>query len=287
MSRGIVLLALGKPAYGQFAYNMAISIRAYNKNIPIHLVYEPSVKLKGELNIFTHKTVIAPEHVYLNGKFTPALAKLNLYKYLLFDDNVYLDVDGVCIADVEKCFEQEKDYAAESLGYEPLSNKEYGWRMHWATGETIMKHYGLTPETMIPFINSSFQFIRKGEFAEELYAQALLNFSNPIPIMELKNAWGKSQPDELYMNIACGQLGYDPTIPAQVYFRTKSMAGENESAGSLKDRYPFVGLFGTKATNHRVVKMIYNGEMARHFREMGIPFIHKIEILLNAKFMGQ
>jgi len=287
VSKGVILLALGKPAYGQFAYNMALSIRANNTTIPIHLLYEPSVKLTHELDVFTHKTVIDPVDVYQDGKFTPALAKLNLYKYLLFDENIYVDVDGICIADIDRCFKQTKDYAAESLGYEPLSNKEYGWRMHWATGETIMQHYGLKPETMIPFINSSFQFIRKGKVAEKLYKQALINFKNPIPIKDLKNAWGKSQPDELYMNVACGQLSYDPTIEPQVYFRTRSMAAENESIAELSKKYAFVGLFGTKQTNHRTVKMLYNSVVGGIFKSMGMPHVHKIEQLLNFKFMGR
>lgn len=284
MSKGIVLLALGKPAYGQFAYNMALSIRAHNETMPIHLIYEPSVKLNKELSVFTHLTVIDKGDAYVNGKLTPALAKLSLYKYLIFDENVYLDVDGVCISDVAKAFEQTKDYAAESLGYEPLSNKEYGWRMHWATGQTIADHYGLPMETKIPFINSSFQYIKKGEFCEKLFSQALQNLANCIPLNKLKNHWGHSQPDELYMNVACGQLGYDPTVPPQVYFRTRSMTGVI-TIDELRKQFVAIGLFGTKDTNHRVVRLWYNGEMSKIFKGLGLPYMHKIETLLNYKFM--
>jgi hypothetical protein len=236
------------------------------------------------LNVFTHVTIIDKADAYVNGKLTPALAKLNLYKYLMFDENVYLDVDGVCISDVAKAFEQDKEYAAESLGYEPLSNKAYGWRMHWATGQTIADHYSLPMETKIPFINSSFQYIKKGAFCEKLFTKALDNFANCIPLNKLKNQWGKSQPDELYMNVACGQLGYDPTTAPQVYFRTRSMTGDT-NVEALREKFTVVGLFGTKDTNHRIVRLIYNGEMAKIFKGMGMPYMHKIESLMNSKFM--
>lgn len=281
--RGIVLLALGKPAYGIFAYHMAVSIRAYNNTIPIHLVYEPSAK--PNLPAFTSSEQIDPQDLYLDGKFTPALAKLNLYKYLPFEENIYLDVDGVCIRDIQKAFEQGKDYAAESLGFLSL-DEDFGQRMLWADGKTISEHYGLDMSFKIPCINSSFQFIRKGDFAEKLYAQALENFKNPIPLGKLKNAWGKSQPDELYMNIACGQLGYDPNTKAEVYFRTRSTA-DSRTLDDIKKDFSVIGLYGTRDTNHRTVKNYYNGEMARHFRNIGEAFSHKIEVLLTFKFMGR
>ena len=68
MTKGIVLLAFGKRGYGFAAYNLAVSIRAFNKTIPITVykdeiafsqVEEDKMKIfqKNPLKVFTKMTV--------------------------------------------------------------------------------------------------------------------------------------------------------------------------------------------------------------------------------------
>jgi hypothetical protein len=96
--------------------------------------------------------------------------------------------------------------------------------MQWAWADKMWAHYELPADTIMPAINSSMQWIVKGENAAAIYSKAQeLYFNNPIPLKDLRMKWGGSQPDELYMNIAMAILGVDPALKA--YDKIKTSEG--------------------------------------------------------------
>lgn len=231
-STGVVLLAFGKVQYYWAAYNLAFSIKKFNKNIRIALIAEDKSKaisqcpeLRDYIETFAD---IAQEDIYTNNKLDPAKLKVKLYNYLPYERNLYLDVDAVALKDIQPMIEElaqsGKDYISHCVGYHTIDKGRDFKEMQWAWADKMWAHYELDADTVMPAINSSMQWIVKGEKAAALYAKAQeLFFDNPIPLKDLRMKWGGSQPDELYMNIAMAILGIDPAL--KQYDKVKTSEG--------------------------------------------------------------
>ena len=70
MSKGIVIIALGYPLYGNAAFNLALSLKNTSPEIPIALVYEPNAisKLSSrELTYFDEFIKLDEKFYTING----------------------------------------------------------------------------------------------------------------------------------------------------------------------------------------------------------------------------
>jgi hypothetical protein len=286
MNRGVLLISIGKPAYARFAYNMAVSIKSTSPDIAIQLATDGNTN-SIDTSIFDHVTNIPESICKLNGKTYPALTKLSMYDLSVFYETLYLDVDGLIIKDLNEYFNGDrKDYESMVQRFGSLNETDYGSAMVWATGKQIVDHYGLEPETKIPFVNSSWQYFKKCDTVKALFGQAKANLSNAIPARELNAGWGKKedrrQPDELYMNVACAQLGIDPTSADKLlYFHLANVPNYKLTT----DYYGF-GLFGNKTTNHREAYRLYDLKMRKFMKERGGNHHFKIHTLMQDKFMS-
>jgi len=289
--KGIVLLAIGRPEYGYWAVNMAVSIKAYNPNLKIQLVYEDRTIAKciNRLGIFDYQSKIKPVHLY-TPNFEPGFAKLNLYKYTKFKESIFLDVDGIVIDDMDKLFEicQGKPFATQVLGHGKLNQKDFGDNMYWASPKTLRDHYGFDDDDTLPFINQSFSYVEKGKEAKNLYDTALSYFKNPVPLKDLKNIWGRSgQPDELYMNLALMETGIDASIPCTPVYFCKKGWGQSMPLGRLKEKHFIVGYFGNGSSNERQIVKLYDKLMSQHYKQMfATDHIFRIHYMLDKKFVN-
>lgn len=221
-TRGVVMFAFGSRSYYYAAYNMAFSIKAHSPNVQILILTDSKSRfefdLKGRIDVFDEIIEIENELLYegVTKVFSPAKVKLSLFKFLKFDYNIYLDVDGICLKDINPLFdeliEQGKSYSSHTVGYHTIKEGKDILSMQWAYADTIWEHYHLKKEAVLPAINSSLQFIIKDDNSERLYIKALELFENPIPLEKLRMKWGGGQPDELYMNIAMAILEIDPSM---------------------------------------------------------------------------
>jgi hypothetical protein len=218
---GVVLFAFGKPHYYGAAYNLAFSIKRFNSAINIALFVDDIDKTNG----YAHGVAdyvdsvnkINPEHLTTGGKLDPAKLKINLYDYLPFEHNIYLDVDAVALKDlqpmVNELINAGKHYISHTVGYHTIQQGRAIPSMQWAWADDIWQHFELSDTAVLPAINSSIQYIYKGEASKRLYDTAKeLYYNNPLPVNKLRMKWGGGQPDELYMNIAMAKLGIDPAI---------------------------------------------------------------------------
>lgn len=231
-TKGVVLLAFGKIQYYWAAYNLAFSIRKHNKDINITVLFDDPVKAIsncGEIIKYVNRiSAIDAAHLYTNSKLDPGKVKVHLYQYLPYDCNLYLDVDAVALKDIQPMIdelsESGKDYVSHTVGYHTIDKGRDFKEMQWAWADRMWPHFGLSSDAVMPAINSSMQWIVKGEKAAALYAKAQeLFFDNPIPLKDLRMKWGGSQPDELYMNIAMAILGIDPAL--KQYDKVKTSEG--------------------------------------------------------------
>ena len=218
-SEGVVLFAFGHYVYYWAMYNLVFSIRQHSPSVKI-VCYVGDIAKAGHyctdlLSVCDDIREIAHEDYHTGEKFDPGKLKVNIYKYLPFDYNLYLDVDAVCLKDITPLLAELKAtgkyYASHTVGYHTIDKGRNIPSMQWAWGDTIWEKYNLPSTAVLPAINSSLQYIVKGKESKALYDTAKRLYTHdPIPVNKLRMKWGGGQPDELYMNIAMAMLNHDP-----------------------------------------------------------------------------
>jgi hypothetical protein len=220
-STGVVLLAFGKPQYYWAAFNLAFSIKKHNPSVSISVFFDDVLKAISYcpdiVKYVEHFGDINPADIYTNKKLDPGKVKVNLYKYLPYERNLYLDVDAVALKDIQPMIDElaqsGKDYISHCVGYHTIDKGRDFKEMQWAWADKMWAHFNLLESYVMPAINSSMQWIVKGSQAEAIYRTAKdLYFNNPIEIKDLRMKWGGGQPDELYMNVALAIHGIDPAL---------------------------------------------------------------------------
>lgn len=295
MTKGIVLLAFGKRGYGFAAYNLAVSIRAFNSTIPI-CIYKDDIAFsqveESKMSVFTEVREIPSEILYNDGKLDPGYAKVNLYNLYPYDLNLYLDVDSLCLRDVAPLFEiMEKKVSSGEyffthiIGTHSLEKDGRDFKaMQWAWADDIWGHFNLKPNDVFYATNSSYQIVRKGKLANKFYDQIRKNYANPIPVDKLRMKWGGGQPDELYMNAALCQL----KIPAQMDTDVMFFGGDlNHTFTEIESKFYFLSMYGAGASNVSTTRIKYRDWYDRllrqHFQKLGQEHIYKSQYIMSEK----
>ena len=144
------------------------------------------------------------------------MLKVSLYKYLPFKNNLYLDVDAICLKDIQPLIDDlvstKRHYISHCVGYHTIDLGRDIPSMQWAWADDIWSHFNLESDSILPAINSSLQFIKIGKESKKLF-EVLRNLytTNQLPTNRLRMKWGNGQPDELYMNVALAMTSYDPS----------------------------------------------------------------------------
>lgn len=220
-STGVVLLAFGKVQYYWAAYNLAFSIRKHNPNVSITVLFDDKLKALSHCQDFmkyiNNIGDIDAYDIFTNKKLDPGKVKMNLYKYLPYDRNLYLDVDAIALKDIQPMIDElsqsGKDYISHTVGYHTIDKGRDFKQMQWAWADKIWTHFDLPTDAVMPAINSSMQWIVKGAQTKELYQQARhLYMDKTMEVKDLRMKWGGGQPDELYMNVALAIHGIDPAL---------------------------------------------------------------------------
>lgn len=278
---GISLLAVGHPNYGKMAYNMFCSIKYHSPKIPVQLICDDKgiSHLNPHQQALFHITKIDPEDIHIRKDnrvdFAPAKGKLALYKYLMFDRTIYLDVDGILIKDISPVFEEvtQKYHAQTSATFLWLED-----------GNKLKSHFGI--ESVKP-INSSFQYIEKSKEAESIYKAALNELNNnPLPIKDHTQKWYFGQPDELYMNVILSRKGITPDFPVSnpMFNRWRTETGPAPSFTQIKNGHYVIGFWGHPGNIWKRLYDMYNAEMSRILRELfGHPNIYKMPQMMEVK----
>lgn len=276
-TQGIVLLAVGSPAYGKMAFNMAVSLKYHSPLVKVQLVHDDAAI--SHLNEWQKSlfllTKIDKGDIEIGGGFAPAKGKLALYKYLLFDRSLYLDVDGVLIKDISPVFEEvtQKYHAQTSATF------------LWQEDNTKLKnHFGV--DSVKP-INSSFQYIEKSPEAESIYSEALAELEyNPMPMSEQTQKWYFGQPDELYMNVILARRNITPDFPLAnpMFNRWKTETGPRPTFTDIKRGHYVIGFWGAPGNIWRSLYDMYNAEMQRYMAELfSVPHVYKMPHMMEAK----
>src|SRR5688572_16783080 len=147
-TKGIILMAFGKHAYAKMAFNMAVSIKYHNPDLPITLVHDgicDTVFPAWMWQFFDEVKPIKREHLYdytgNKEKMNPGKAKTYIYEYLSYDHNVYLDSDGACLKPLDKlfstCIESGSPYKSQVVGWHTIDKGRDFKEMQWAWADDI------------------------------------------------------------------------------------------------------------------------------------------------------
>jgi hypothetical protein len=244
-TKGIVLFAFGKRGYFFAAYNLALSVKHFNPEIPVVLFYNgDSLKYLSNLSVFDDIYPIKDEDIYRNGKIDPARLKTNIYKYLPYDENLYLDVDGLALKDLQPLIDhlskQKGWYLTDVTGVGGKGDKiNYAI---WASQEKIWEFFKLKSDAQYPAIQSSFAYIKKTKTAEKFFNKVYKNYELDFPVRDLKMQWGGTIPDELLFSVTCAQSNIVPRSNCKPIFFGWVLS--NKTYGQIKDQHYLTAIYG-------------------------------------------
>lgn len=284
-------MAFGKRGYYYAAFNMAQSIKYYNPQINITLVHDG-----GHINElhhlgFFHKVIqIDKNDLYDDGVLmSPAKAKINVYKYLQYDHNLYLDVDGMALQDVEPilthCMEMDKPYLTEVRGSGKKGDKiNYDI---WAKHTVTWPFFDLDENASWPAIQSSFAYIRKCDESKKIFDLANEYYNKGFDTKNLTMKWGGTVPDELIFSGTCAKLGYNPN--AKIYPIFFGWQHVTITLTQISDKYRVLSLYGNgkgKTLTKRIYIEYYDRLMRAICREQGVPYVYKSLHIMRDKHAG-
>lgn len=243
-SKGILLLAYGKPCYGRAAYNMATSLKNFDKDISICLLRDHAAFAKDnfDFSVFDEQITIEKEDI-----INPAFAKTKVYDYSPYDETLYLDVDGCALKSVaplmDKCSESKNYFS--TVVFDTITKDGGGEsNLIWAKKEDVWQHYQLNGEKL-PTTQTSVFFFKKQKETKELFDKWRYNLqTNPLPFEKLLSSWGGTQPDELYLSVTLAQIGIAPSIGNDVMFFGQKM--DERSRTKLAEDFYFLSIYGGK-----------------------------------------
>ena len=248
---------------------MAVSIKENSPGVTITLFHDDTFNnelLDWQKGVFD-RTIRIPENImFNNGVFDPANIKINAYDYFVDDYTLFIDVDMFAMRDINAIFDEliadGGYYYSHVIGQHNISQGREIPTMYWAFADDIWNHYQLPDDAILPSTNSSFQFVRKCDESDILFAKIRENYSNPIPISRLRNQWGGTQPDELYLNVALAQIGLIPKTPRKYMW----MANESPQGplSNVYDRFELLCLFGNRA----MIKPLFTSWIDRELVKM-------------------
>lgn len=277
-SRGIMMMIWGKPQYGFMACQLAMSLKHHSPLIPIHLVTDSvAVSRLRSLRFFDSVN-------YMETPVDPAAAKIDMYHKMPFEHTLWMDADGLCLAPMDTVFESmisesdDKPFRCFVHAYYNRHDPDDMPLMVWAKRDVIWDHYRLTNHTL-PATQSSLVYVRKCEFSENIYRRMQSNYANRLPLDKLKNKWGGTQPDELYLNITLAQMGYDPQLPQLIYFCDNRTLQPHQ----IKNEYKILSFFGTASNVPVVFERHYDKLVAEMVTASGYGVQYKWKNIKNAK----
>ena len=259
-SKGIVLIAAGHPYYGNYAYQLAVSIKANSNNIPISLIVEGNGithLTNDKLKIFDLIIPAKPENYISKSLGIRDVFKLKTHIYDLspYDTTLYLDADMLWLPqkNVESLFDELKDinFTMSNRGSLSIDDAEKGF-IEWADPQLIKQIYGFDKQ-MFFHLSSEFIYFKKTKENKSFFEKVKKNFDYPKVPYKL---FGNNQPDELSFTIAMMQSELYPHTSSFFPAYWEAFNKQNLPVKQMYENY-FLCSFGG-AVNENYVINFYN-----------------------------
>lgn len=261
MSRGVVLISLGHVNYGNYALQLARSIKYVDDSIPITLCYNNSSigHIKPYLHTFGNTIEIPKEYYITNGLNDYIKAKTHLYDLSPYEETIYIDADVIWCPQkkITELFNEvsESNITIANRGKEEIKNAKAGF-IHWAKPSDIASVYG--NEGWIYNLASEMIYFKKCievesffEVAKEVYLNPQINYKK----------FAHHLPDELAFEIAILQTGVSFRSPYLPFYWEQAEKKALQPHKIYKDYYAYSMGGNTNTTGQ---EQIYNN-LANHY----------------------
>ena len=222
----ILLVALGYEMYGNYAFNLALSIRKYNKEIPIYLMYENTAIIEltaKELSYFNGFIKAEKEMYSIDGINQYQYAKLHLFDIaedIGVDEVMYIDVDSMLVTDIEHLFNEfkDKDFEIGCNGYyNDFNRSKENTYTFWNKKRTAVRDiliYHKINNILSQSISGLFYF-KVNDKAKQIFDVAKeVYLDKNAPCM----VWANGKPDEYCFNVALCKLDIIPPKRHYLFF---------------------------------------------------------------------
>lgn len=211
---GIVLSAFGRKGYIYAAFNLLCSIKFHNPELKVSLAFDRDLLTyltPEKIQLFDHLIEIPKEQFTTLGKIDPAKYKTALYDYLPYEENLILDVDGVCLQNLQSLMTilsaKEGQVYTDVMGRGKV-NEEINY-MLWASTSFICEHFKIPLERDLVSVQTSFLWVKKGKESKKFFDKLKKNYEKGIDKSKVR-MWGGTIPDELFYTGTFGQLDLNP-----------------------------------------------------------------------------
>jgi hypothetical protein len=284
--RGILLIALGSPYYGQLAANLAASIKyTTGGRMPVHLVWAENALshlTQQKLGLFTSMQECPREfyHVERNGKEAKSYVKAKTHMNDLspFEETIFLDVDSIMLGmnTLEKAFEDLKhlDFTMENRGRINLARLKPQDDYLWADVRDVKRAYSFE-EGFLYGLHSEFVYWKKCEKLAAYFETVKEVFENPK--CKMKHVFDGDIPDEFAFAVAMIKHRIypheNPFRPLYWYLTdAKSLGTSKEKI--IANHYGYS--VGGNATPPPV-RRFYDQVARAYFSKLGVQYPYKIK----------
>jgi hypothetical protein len=271
--QGIVLIAVNSPYYGRMAYNLAVTIKAADPNMPIAVI-QGGAGLNhlsdDQISIFDYITE-APEGV------PPFKLKLHLYDLSPFDKTLFLDSDMLLMTGQQpgELFRQ-----LSGIQFTGITEGWYDYQTQTDYGN-VKYHYWCNPAQACELHDlknrlyqwrSELLYFERCKETKALFKLALKLYEKPL--VDFKGFVDGAMPDELAFNLATAKLDMHPHVIKwqPVYWhRIHNFAPLN----SIIHTHFFLSAGGNWATAE--MKNAYNRIASFAHRKLGLQYLFTLQ----------
>lgn len=221
MRSGIVIIALGYNLYGSCAFNLAMSLKAYEPKVNITLLHDNEAISHldtREKNLFDN-LIFIPEDLYtIQGQKQYQYIKLCVDKFTPYEHTVVIDADTIWFPDKKISWfigEKSNDpFWINVNGYFDAKTKtDYSVNYtYWAKPKDIIKFHKLEGN-LLQCVSGMFSFV-KGDYSDKIFELARQVYNEP----SINKEWANGKPDEYCFNIALNKVGHWQEREIAVYF---------------------------------------------------------------------
>lgn len=204
LEKGILIFALGHPYYGNYAFNLAITLKAV-ENIPIALVHDTT----GISHLDEYQKVVF-DHLIPCDLKPGCGAKLHAYEHSPFEKTLLLDADMLWLPvhKPSELFDQLNGIEFTGIT-EGSTEKPSSHYFFWAEIEEIRSKYEITGN--IHQWRTEVMYFERSERLSDMFADSI-KINKEHGLSKVKE-FADGVPDELSINIACGKHDLHPHQP--------------------------------------------------------------------------
>jgi hypothetical protein len=282
MKQGILLVAIGHPYYGRMAYNLAVTLKACESEMPLAVITDRSALQHLSITQRALFDLEIPLDID-DGNFHKANEiRLDLPKHTPFKETLAIDVDMAWLhKKPSELFRLlgDRDFTAINEGYYDLDtdiDHTSGKYSFWADRQELKESYGLKGK--LYQFRGEFTLFRKSAAVAKLYREAKKIFYNPKVATQFH---GGTVTDEFCLNIAANLVGIQPhadcwqptywpgkngwllpTIPELMGQYYALSVGGNSATSKMKSAY---GIITVAAANKLGLRQVFPLQAKRNY----------------------